>query len=81
MSAEPTTRSFDDQCKTLRHEIKRLAADVWGLSSEHLNVLAESDSEEMAKNLELAYRHLEDATMRLGKAIQAYDGGKSVYDK
>jgi hypothetical protein len=29
----------------------------------------------------LAYRHLEDASMRLGKAIQAMDGGTSVYDK
>jgi hypothetical protein len=29
----------------------------------------------------LAYRHLEDASMRLGKVIQALDGGVSVYDK
>jgi len=34
---------------------------------------------EMYDNLLLAYRHLEDARMRVGKAVQAYDGGKSVY--
>lgn len=34
---------------------------------------------EMYANLILAYRHLEDARMRLGKAIQAFDGGKSCY--
>ena len=34
---------------------------------------------EMSANLKLAYRHLEDARMRIGKAIQAYDGGKSCY--
>lgn len=36
---------------------------------------------EMKANIMLAYRHLEDARMRLGKVIQAYDGGTSVYDK
>jgi hypothetical protein len=35
---------------------------------------------EVMANLTLAYRHLEDASMRIGKAIQARDGGKSVYD-
>lgn len=39
------------------------------------------DVGEMIANCVLAYRHLEDASQRLGKAIQAYDGGKSVYDK
>lgn len=44
--------------------------------------------DEIKENIILAYRHLEDASMRLGKAIQAYDGGKSaaedavsIYDK
>jgi hypothetical protein len=40
-----------------------------------------ADRGEMIANVMLAYRHLEDARMRLGKAIQAYDGGVSVYDK
>lgn len=34
---------------------------------------------EAMANVMLSFRHLEDARMRLGKAIQALDGGKSVY--
>lgn len=41
----------------------------------------EADSAEMIANVMLAYRHIEDARMRLGKVIQAFDGGISVYDK
>ncbi len=36
---------------------------------------------EVIANVTIAYRHLEDASMRLGKALQALDGGVSVYDK
>jgi hypothetical protein len=36
---------------------------------------------EAVANIMLTYRHLEDASMRLGKVIQALDGGVSVYDK
>lgn len=36
---------------------------------------------EMLDNLILSYRHLEDARMRLGKAVQAFDGGKSCYPR
>ena len=36
---------------------------------------------EMKANIMLAYRHMEDLRMRLGKAIQAYDGGTSVYPR
>lgn len=32
---------------------------------------------EMKKNIELSYRHLEDARMRLGKVYQAKNGGVS----
>lgn len=39
------------------------------------------DVGECRANLTLAFRHLEDARMRLGKAIQAIDGGVSVFDK
>jgi hypothetical protein len=39
------------------------------------------DFAEMQANLMLAYRHLEDARMRLGKVIQAQEGGVSIYDK
>jgi hypothetical protein len=36
---------------------------------------------EMHANFMLAYRHLEDARMRLGKVLQAMTGGKSIFDK
>ena len=39
------------------------------------------DSGEAKANLMLAYRHIEDARMRLGKAIQALEGGESIFDK
>ena len=37
--------------------------------------------DETVPNIVLAYRHLEDARMRLGKAIQALDGGESCYPR
>lgn len=40
-----------------------------------------ADLWEMKANIMLAYRHLEDARMRLGKVIQAQEGGVSCYDK
>lgn len=40
-----------------------------------------ADFGEFNANIMLAFRHLEDARMRLGKAIQALDGGVSIYDK
>ena len=39
------------------------------------------DMPELAANIALAFRHCEDARMRLGKAIQALDGGVSIFDK
>ncbi len=56
-----------------RAEIKATAASVLALSV--------SNTGEAIANVTLAYRHLEDASMRLGKVIQALDGGVSVYDK
>jgi hypothetical protein len=39
------------------------------------------DRGEVMANITLAYRHLEDAAMRLGKVLQARNGGVSIYDK
>lgn len=35
----------------------------------------------MHANITLAFRHLEDARMRLGKVLQASQGGVSILDK
>ena len=59
----------------LRVAIKDTAANML-LLKEHMEPVPEAIA-----NVMLAYRHLEDASMRLGKCIQALDGGVSVYDK
>lgn len=58
-----------------RAQIKATAEAVLAMKDGFL-----TNSEAIA-NVMLAYRHLEDASMRLGKVIQAVDGGVSVYDK
>jgi hypothetical protein len=64
------------ECEEFRRRIKTLADDILLLRR------GGSDSvPEAIANVTLAYRHLEDASMRLGKAIQAIDGGVSVYDR
>jgi len=64
-----------DTCNGLRAQIKLVAERIAEIRKEPF-----ANDEAMA-NMVLCYRHLEDANMRLGKAIQALDGGVSVYDK
>jgi hypothetical protein len=64
-----------EQCFQMREQL---------LAFEKLRDLAQGfpDAPREAKaNIMLAFRHLEDCRMRLGKAIQALDGGKSVYPR
>ena len=85
-SAEPATitgESSKVHYNTARKSIKSIAAYVKDLIEMTKNA-EENDiinKGEMIANVTLAYRCLEDASMRLGKAIQATDGGESVYDK
>lgn len=83
---------FDDACSVLRGMLREAGRNVLSLKNHPQLVMArnadalgrvpeEPDKGEMIANLQLAYRHIEDAIMRLGKAIQAYDGGKSVYGR
>lgn len=60
-------------CEDFRRRLKVIADE---LGSRRYS----AGSSEANANITLAYRHLEDASMRLGKAIQAMDGGASVYD-
>jgi hypothetical protein len=83
--------SLVDWCSHIRSVIKEVSYDVKSLYAKTQNggewaeppTTDEPDGlkTEMIANIILCYRHLEDATMRLGKAIQAKDGGVSVYDK
>jgi hypothetical protein len=63
-------------CEAFRRELKPFAERVNALRQQRTIANGEAIA-----NITLAYRHLEDASMRLGKAIQALDGGVSVYDK
>jgi hypothetical protein len=62
------------ECEAFRRELKPLAERVRAMANPAF-------LDEATANVMLAYRHLEDASMRLGKAIQALDGGTSVYDR
>lgn len=75
---------FDASCRELRQAIKSLGASVANLHAAPIFRIEEQypgQHDEMHANITLSYRHMEDAAMRLGKAIQAYDQGKSVYDR
>jgi hypothetical protein len=65
-----------DDFEALRREIKAIADRLLRLPEGDIVLPGEAVANKM-----LAYRHLEDASMRLGKAIQAIDGGVSVYDR
>jgi hypothetical protein len=68
-----TDQDVLEAATTLRQQLKLLAENVLALKA--------GTSGEACANATLAYRHLEDASMRLGKTIQAIDGGVSVYDR
>lgn len=68
----------------LRVEIADIAKEVKELKAGNGLVQQISNPEDRGEaiaNVMLAYRHLEDARMRLGKVLQAADGGVSIFDK
>ena len=81
---EEFTENFAEDVLSRRKLIKEIAYSVKRLK-EHPTFEDETpkgrDEGEIMANIMLAYRHLEDASMRLGKVLQANDGGVSVYDK
>lgn len=85
-TASPTETNtlFDERAYGLRGKLRELAEQLKNLHVSHVFLIAEEydgQHAEMHANITLAYRHLEDATMRVGKAVQAYDGGKSIYPR
>ena len=73
------------KCNAIRGLIKNNAIRVKELENDPFFSSTEGregkDTAEIWENITLAYRHLEDARMRIGKVLQAYNGGVSVYDK
>jgi hypothetical protein len=71
-------RGLYSDVNSLRREIKDTAKFVDAMRKDPEIRSLDGD---VGANITLAYRHLEDASMRLGKALQALDGGVSVYDR
>ena len=75
---------FKESCFNIRAALECNKRETKGLM-EHWGFEADENFKgqhgEMRANIMLAYRHLEDARMRLGKAVQAYDGGESCYPR
>ena len=75
-------KKLEIECMDFRVVIKGLSEQVRTLSSDPgiMNLSDELMGEARA-NVMLAYRHLEDARMRIGKIMQCLQGGTSIYDK
>ena len=72
------------RCNDLRQEVKCIGDTVKDLMQDSTfdgEQTFISQHSEMKANIMMAYRHLEDARMRLGKVMQQIQGGISKYDK
>ena len=74
----PPELDWKESCFHVRGDIEAVKCGIIQLLREHLR---ECPVGEAAANITLAYRHLEDARMRIGKAVQALDGGESCYPR
>jgi hypothetical protein len=77
-------KDLKEVCDLLRADIEATAKRLNAIKHHSAFLTADISSEargEMYANTVLAYRHLEDARMRLGKVLQHYEGGISKYDK
>ena len=81
--SEPAAITLDNLCSKYRVELKSLGEEIRKLmkhSSIEENTNKNSDPNEIRANIVLAYRQIENAVMRLGKAIQAFEGrSESIY--
>ena len=75
---------FEGACNTIRVQLAKTAKVVLLLKT-HPTFDGEQaysyQHSEMKANIMLAYRHLEDARMRIGKVLQAAGDGVSILDK
>jgi hypothetical protein len=76
MPAEPR---IEKDCELLREQIETLGQNLLKakLEANQFPPIESEDRGEVMANLMLAYRHLEDARMRLGKVYQARNSGIS----
>lgn len=84
MEEEERKMTFEERCNKMRTHIENDAQLVKHLKEASVfkgeQARAEQHSE-MKANIMLAYRHLEDARMRIGKVLQAAGDGVSILDK
>ncbi len=74
------SEEFKAKCQVRRDEIEAIKNVVRDEMMDCVVECGPEDLGEVRANVKLAYRHFEDARMRFGKAIQAADGGVSIYD-
>lgn len=85
MEEEQTMRemTFEEKMSDIRQKIKSLSEYLL-FTKNQVSKTPENEKEERGEvmaNLTLSYRHLEDASMRIGKVLQYRSGGVSIYDK
>lgn len=84
VAGEGREMTFEESCSLLREKINHQCASLLALKV-HKIFKAEqgylNQHGEMQANIMLAFRHLEDARMRIGKILQAADDGVSILDK
>lgn len=74
---------LQERCDRLRAKFLGIGQEILDLKGHGCYKFAENfpgQHAEMKANTMLAYRHLEDARMRLGKVMQQIQGGTSIYD-
>ena len=71
------------RCKIIRDCLLETGKTVWKLKESYKGRedAHPGQTGEMIANAMLAYRHLEDARMRVGKIMQQLQGGVSIFDK
>ena len=82
MSAKTNLTAFEEILNEFRVKLKALAKEVKEAkeTKSKCEVNGTEDIGEEMANMMLAYRHLENASMRIGKTLQACSGGVSPYD-
>jgi len=76
---QPTIKNFTDLIRGRIKGVGNLSLELKARLIAEPIADKELNSEAIA-NAVLAFRHLEDAAMRLGKVLQALNGGESIYD-
>jgi hypothetical protein len=85
-------KTIEELCADLRTDIESIKCRVANLHDhDHFKTAEDRPLEggnvpkkqhpNMHANITLAFRHMEDARMRLGKVLQAYQGGISILDR